>query len=124
VVDKVIFEILQATIAHKHKEFVFDEADGKAKLVDLTDERQDRPCLNKDEIIELVKIGKKLQKHFGMAQDMEWSVDRDLSFPDSVFLVQCRPEQVWNKKKKEPVLGKKSGQSLLLERAMTRIKLK
>jgi pyruvate,water dikinase len=124
VVDKVIFEILQATIAHKHKEFVFDKAEGMSRLVDLTDDRQDLPCLNKDEIIELVKLGKKLQKHYGMAQDMEWSIDKDLSFPDSVFLVQCRPEQVWNKKEKKSVLGKKSGRSLIMERAMTRIKLK
>jgi pyruvate,water dikinase len=124
VVDKVIFEIIQATIAHKHKEFVFDETEGKSLLVDLTDDRQDLPCLNKDEIIELVKLGKKLEKHYSIAQDMEWSIDRDLSFPESVFLVQCRPEQVWATKKKEPVLGKKSGRSLIMERAMTRIKLK
>jgi pyruvate,water dikinase len=72
----------------------------------------------------LVKIGKKLEKHFGTAQDMEWCVDMDLTFNDSVFMVQCRPEQVWNKKKKKSVLGKKSGRSLIMERAMTRIKLK
>jgi len=123
VVDKVIFEILETSIANKHKEFVFYDVEGKATLVDLNDDRQDRPCLNRDEIIELVKTGKKLEKHYNIAQDMEWSIDKDLSFPDNVFMVQCRPEQVWTRKKKESVLGKKSGRSLLVERAMTRIKL-
>ena len=64
-----------------------------------------------------------MEKHFNTAQDMEWSVDKDLPFPDNVFLVQCRPEQVWNKKKKESVLGKKSGKDLIMQRAMHRIKL-
>ena len=123
VVDKVIYEIVQTTVAHKHMEFVFDPKEGKAGLVDLTDDRQDKPCINSNEIIELVKMGKKLEKHYNTAQDMEWSVDKDLPFPDNVFLVQCRPEQVWNKKKKESVLGKKTGRDLIMQRAMTRIKL-
>ena len=123
VVDKVIYEIVQATLAHKHKEFVFDPEQGKAALVDLTDDRQDKLCLNSDEIIELVKMGKKLEKHFNVAQDMEWTVDDDLPFPDNIFLVQCRPEQVWTKKKKESVLGKKTGRDLIMERAMYRIKV-
>ena len=122
-VDKVVFEIVNTSIASKHKEFIFEKAAGKATLVDMTDDRQDKPCLAKKEIIELVKTGIKLEKHYGMAQDTEWSIDDDLPFPDNVFMVQCRPEQVWNKKKKESVLGKKSGRSLLMERAMTRIKL-
>jgi pyruvate,water dikinase len=123
VVDKVILEIAQTTVAHKHKEFIFDPEAGKAALVDLTDDRQDKPCINNNEIIELVKVGKKLEKHYQTAQDMEWSVDKDLPFPDNVFLVQCRPEQVWNKKKKESMLGKKTGRDLIMQRAMYRIKL-
>lgn len=122
-VDKIVMEIVNRSIATKLKEFVFDEKAGKATLVDLTDERQDKPCLNKDEILELVRIGMKLEEHYEVPQDTEWSIDSDLSFPDNVFMVQCRPEQVWGNKKKESKLGKKSGRDLLMQQAMTRIKL-
>jgi hypothetical protein len=38
-------------------------------------------------------------------------------------MVQSRPETVWSQKKKEPVLGKKSAHELLMEKALTRIKI-
>jgi hypothetical protein len=38
-------------------------------------------------------------------------------------MVQSRPETVWSQKKKEPVLGKKSVYELLMEKALTRIKV-
>jgi pyruvate,water dikinase len=82
------------------------------------------PCLEDREIIELTKIAKKVQDHFGCPQDIEYSISGSLSFPESIFLVQARPESVWGKKKKESVLGKKSGWDLLLEKATTPVKLK
>lgn len=121
-VDKIVMEVVKTSIATKLKEYVFDEKARKATLVDLTDERQDKPCLTKDEIIELVKTGMKLEEHYGVPQDTEWSIDNDLAFPDNIFMVQCRPEQIWGNKKKESVLGKKTGRDLLMKQAMTRIK--
>lgn len=56
--------------------------------------------------------------------DIEWAVDKDFDFPDSIFILQCRPETVWSKKKKEPVIKVKSGFDLIMSRATTTIKLK
>jgi len=61
---------------------------------------------------------------FGCLQDVEFSVSMSLPFPENLFLVQARPESVWGKKKKESVLGKKTGLELLFEKATTPIKLK
>ena len=30
--------------------------------------------------------------------DIEWAIDKDLSFPKNVFVVQARPETVWSAK--------------------------
>jgi len=55
--------------------------------------------------------------------DIEWAIDKDFSFPESVFIVQARPETVWSQRKTESVIGKKSGYQLLMEQAMKRIKI-
>jgi pyruvate,water dikinase len=79
--------------------------------------------LEQQEIKELAKIAKEIEKHYGRAMDIEWAIDKDFSFPENVFIVQARPETVWSQRKKEPVLGKKSGYQLLMAQAMKRIKI-
>jgi pyruvate, water dikinase len=65
-----------------------------------------------------------VETHFGVPQDIEFAVSGSRPFPESIFLVQARPESVWGKKKPESVLGKKTGFQLLFEKATTPIKLK
>ncbi len=95
-VDKVMLEITQSTISSKLKEYVLDDA-GYTVFLDVPPERQDIPCLAPEEIQGLAKIGKRLESYFGCYQDTEWAIDNDLPFPDNIFMLQCRPEQVWNK---------------------------
>jgi hypothetical protein len=38
-------------------------------------------------------------------------------------MVQSRPETVWSQQKKGPILGKKSAYELLMEKALTRVKV-
>jgi len=71
----------------------------------------------------LANIGKEIEAHYGQAMDIEWAIDRDLPFPENIFIVQARPETVWAQRKKESVIGRKSGYQLLMEQAMKRIKL-
>ena len=60
---------------------------------------QEVPCLEDEEIHELVRIALNVEKHFGMPQDMEWAVDRDLPFPENVIWVQARPAKFTPKRK-------------------------
>jgi pyruvate,water dikinase len=94
------------------------------EYTELPPEKRKLPCLEDREIIELTKIAKKVEVHFGCLQDVEFSVSMSLPFPENIFLVQARPESVWGKKKKESILGKKTGFELLFEKATTPIKLK
>ena len=123
VVDKVVMETSEKTISAKHIECIFDPDKGEVIDAEIETGRQKKCCLEDQEIKELVKIAKEIEKHYGRAMDIEWAIDKDFSFPESVFIVQARPETVWSQRKTESVIGKKSGYQLLMEQAMKRIKI-
>ncbi len=123
-VDKITMEIDEKIISDKGSEFIYNPETKEMEYVELAPDQRKRQCLEDKEVLELTRLAKKVEAHFRCPQDIEWSISRSLPFPESIFLVQARPESVWGKKKKESVLGKKSGMELLFERATTPIKVK
>ena len=123
VVDKVTMEIVERTISAKLYWMTYDSDKGGVIHGEVPEELREKPSLTDEEIIKLAEIGKRIERHYGMPQDIEWAIDRDLPFPENVFITQSRPETVWSKKKKEPVIGKKSGYDLIMNRALTRYKV-
>jgi pyruvate, water dikinase len=63
-------------------------------------------------VLELAKIGRDLERFYGRPQDVEWSVDEPLAFPENVFVLQSRPETAWSGRKREPVLDPRPGPSV------------
>jgi len=122
-VDKVVMETSEKTISAKHIKCVYNPDRGEVVNIDVEPDMQSKCCLEEQELKELVKIAKEIENHYGRAMDIEWAIDKDFSFPESVFIVQARPETVWSQRKKEPVIGNKSGYQLLMEQAMKRIKI-
>jgi pyruvate,water dikinase len=122
VVDKVVIETSEKTISTKHIECVYDPDKGEVINADVDQDMQCKCCLEDQEVIELVRIAKDIETHYGRPMDIEWAIDKDFSFPESVFIVQARPETVWSQRKPKSVIGKKSGYQLLMEQAMKRIK--
>jgi pyruvate, water dikinase len=55
-------------------------------------------CLRDEEAKEIGKLGILLEKHFGVPQDVEWAIDRDLELPKSIILLQTRPAIMAQKK--------------------------
>jgi len=86
--------------------------------------RQSTPCIEDQEIKELVRVAKRIEDHYGSPQDIEWAIDKDFSFPENIFIVQSRPETVWSQRPKEPVLGGKTAYELLMEKALTTTKVR
>ncbi len=123
VVDKVILETSEKTISIKHIKCVYDPDREEVVNIDVEEDMQNKCCLKAQEITELTKIGNNIESLYGRAMDIEWAIDDDLPFPENIFVVQARPETVWSRKKKDSVLGKKSGYQLLMEQAMKRIKI-
>lgn len=122
-VDKILREINCRRIACKTVECLPCSEGKGVKDREIEPERQNTPCLEDKEILELVSIARTIEDHYGCAQDIEWAIERELPFPENIFIVQNRPETVWSQKKREPVLAKKSSRDLLLERATKIIKL-
>jgi pyruvate,water dikinase len=123
VVDKVVMETSERTISTKHIKCVHDPDGGEVTDVDVEEDMQCKCCLENEEIKELARIAKVIEVHYGRPMDIEWAIDMDFSFPENMFIVQARPETVWSQRKKEPLLGKKSGYQLLMDQAMKRIKI-
>ncbi len=123
-VDKVLMEATEKNISTKHIACVFDPDNGEVMEAELDPDKGCRCCLLDEEVKELAKLAKEIEKHYGMPMDIEWAIDEVEPFPENVFIVQARPETVWSQKKGESRLGKKSGRELLMAQAMKRIKLR
>jgi pyruvate,water dikinase len=123
VVDKVVMEATEKKISTKHIECVYDPDRGQVINADIVADMQCTCCLEDREVKELVKMAKQIENHYGRPMDIEWAIDKDLDFPENIFIVQARPETVWSQKKVKPVIGGKTGYQLLMDQAMKRIKI-
>jgi len=84
-VSKVTSEIIRETINDKHVEYV--HGDDGPKHVEVDDQRRTEPCLHHNAIVRLVEVAKRIEKHFGAPQDIEWAFDHD----GELFVLQSRP---------------------------------
>ena len=100
VVDKESLEIATRHVGKKLKCVVYTE--NGADWADVPADMQNMPCISDEEIIEISKVAKSTEKTLECAQDMEWAVDQDLSFPESIFWLQTRPAKVAAKKIDSP----------------------
>ena len=106
VVDKDTLEVLSKEIADKTVEYVRDPETGKTIHAEVPPERRKIPCLTDEEIKRLAELAKRIEQHYGTPQDIEFAIDKDLPFPENVFIVQSRPETVWSVKAEEKPVEK------------------
>lgn len=106
VVDKSTLKIIERRVAKKTLQYIRDPNTGKTVHVEVPPEKQEQPCLSDEEILKLAELAKRIDKHYGTPQDIEWAVDHDLPFPENVFIVQSRPETVWSTKLVEAASAK------------------
>jgi len=81
-------EIIQKEIPSKGEKFVCYPDEGVCKL-EVSGDESTLPSLNDKQAFELARVALKLESHYGVPQDMEWSIQRD----GSIILLQCRPLQ-------------------------------
>jgi len=96
VVDKVTMEILTKNVGSKQVEFVV-EGD-RVEQKEVPKERRDVLCLTDEEVLELARAGKSLEKAFGKPQDIEWAIEGSSKAPEALNILQARPETVWSGK--------------------------
>jgi phosphoenolpyruvate synthase/pyruvate phosphate dikinase len=97
--SKVTRELVKADVGDKAKECLADPEAGGTRMADVEDERRTRLCLEEDQVAALAELADRALKHYGAHQDLEWAIDRD----GELFLLQSRPETVWNRKERERI---------------------
>lgn len=60
---------------------------------------REQPCLTDAQLQALRAVARKVERHYGCAQDIEWALDRQDA---ELFLLQSRPETVWSARESRP----------------------
>jgi pyruvate,water dikinase len=104
VVAKITGEITVREIADKHVQHR-PAAGGGVEDQAVADDRRREASLSDAELLALRYIGRKVERHYGRPQDIEWAVDgRD----GRILLLQSRPETVWSAREAAPVAAAKA----------------
>ena len=83
--NKVSEVVVGKRIAKKLIEIVTDGENG-TKTLDVSPERQEEEVLSEDAVARLATYGYVAEEHYGIPQDMEWSI-----VGDEFFILQSRP---------------------------------
>ena len=73
---------------------------GGVETVPVAESLRRVPSLDDEELQTLRGIARKVERHYGCPQDIEWAIDR---VSGEVLLLQSRPETVWSAKERAPV---------------------
>jgi cytochrome P450 len=95
VVDKVILQVVDSTIAPKQIELVADVAGRCVRERAVEPERQLTPALDGAQVRAVAQLAKRVERHYGAPQDVEWALDA----AGDLLLLQSRPETVWSTRK-------------------------
>jgi pyruvate, water dikinase len=57
------------------------------------------PCVTDGDLQRLRELGRRIERHYGRPQDIEWAIDQE----GQVLILQSRPETVWSAKEAAPV---------------------
>ncbi|MDY7232271.1 phosphoenolpyruvate synthase [Hyalangium sp. s54d21] len=85
VVDKEHMRVLEVRVGHKDFKIV-REGHGQERRIELAPEEARHRVLKDEEVLELARLGMRVEQHYGSPQDVEWAEEGG-----RLFLVQSRP---------------------------------
>jgi len=88
--------IIKKEIPVKVQKLVCNTDEGVVRL-DLTGDIGKMASLTDKQVMELAQLAAKLEKYFGVPQDIEWAIGKD----EAIMLLQCRPLQQIDVSKEE-----------------------
>lgn len=100
-VDKVLFEITARRVSEKRTEHRLGA--GGVDRHDVPAPRVAAPCLTDDEVRAVARLARRVERHYGCAQDIEWAIHGDGDPPASAVLLQARPETYWSRRRRAPL---------------------
>jgi pyruvate,water dikinase len=90
-VSKITGEVVRRTVSPKHVEYVPDPAGRGTIRHDVSADRRDEPCLGDEELDALVEVARRIERHYGAHQDVEWAIARSQPLSDALHVLQARP---------------------------------
>lgn len=90
VVDKQSLTLKEIVPGRKEKQIVATNQGVIEEVVPV--DAQTRLSVTEEEVVGIVKLANKLESYFGVPQDIEWAVDRDLPPPDNIIILQTRAQ--------------------------------
>jgi pyruvate,water dikinase len=124
-VDKVTLSVIKQTRGSKEVQCVYREGGSDIQTVPVPEEDRNRFCLTNEELVELCRVSKAIDKYYRKPYDIEFGIDADLPFPDNVIILQVRPESVWSKKQAEARTEvKKDAMDRIVSQLVTGVKLR
>jgi len=75
-------------------------AAGGIETVAVAEDLRRAPCMSDGELQSLRTVARKVERHYGRPQDIEWAVERRTN---AILLLQSRPETVWSAKEPAPI---------------------
>ena len=115
-VDKVTLEIEERVISDKGCEFVLNPVTKEMEYKELPPDKRKLPCLEDREVIELTRIAKQVEAHFGCPQDIEYSISRTLRSLRTSFLFRLDLKAFGGRKRRNRCLARKVGSNYCLKR--------
>ena len=105
-VDRESGSILTRRTGAKSSWSAFSPATGRVVLETAPGDLSAQTCLTDDEVRYLCQQAMRIEAAAGgVPQDIEWTIARDLPLPDSVFILQHRPETTWSARPAEAAPG-------------------
>src|SRR5713101_7902840 len=98
IVDKGTLQIVHKDIVQKTVEHVPNKESGLTMQREVPIERRNVPCLSDEEVVELAKLAREIEDHYGVPQDIEFALEQGKN-GNAVYIVQSRPETFWSKMK-------------------------
>ncbi|HEY0877506.1 MAG TPA: PEP/pyruvate-binding domain-containing protein [Zeimonas sp.] len=95
VVAKVTSEISRRDVSVKMRRHRPHPCGSGVVEEEVPEAQRDVASVSDAEVLALASIARKVERHYGCAQDIEWAIAHGCAPGEGVFLLQSRPETVW-----------------------------
>jgi pyruvate, water dikinase len=103
VVSKVTGEIVRRSIAVKLRLHRAGPGGEGIAADDVPAPQRDQACVGDAELAALARLGRRVEEHYGVPQDIEWAITEGAAPGESaIVLLQSRPETVWARRDAAP----------------------